>query len=221
MVKPVSRHVGGSGFTLIELLVAISILAMVAVLGWRGLDGIVRARLALNQELAQTRGMQLTFAQLQNDSARLTSAAVVANRQVLALDENRLLMIRNVYTDEQPSRVQVVQYRLQDGVLSRQESPATRDLSELDTLWQAALADRISNPAIALQSEVTLFSIRTWDAQRPGWQRNTNLAPRSGTPAAAVGAIKAILTGPTGLEVSLQLRSQPASMVKVFLLGPV
>jgi general secretion pathway protein J len=31
------------GFTLVELLVAISILAIVAVLGWRGLDGIIRA----------------------------------------------------------------------------------------------------------------------------------------------------------------------------------
>jgi len=30
-----------AGFTLIELLVAISVLAVVAVLGWRGLDGIV------------------------------------------------------------------------------------------------------------------------------------------------------------------------------------
>ena len=29
------------GFTLVELLVAISILAILAVLGWRGLDGIV------------------------------------------------------------------------------------------------------------------------------------------------------------------------------------
>jgi general secretion pathway protein J len=32
------------GLTLIELLVAISVLAFVAVLGWRGLDSIVRAR---------------------------------------------------------------------------------------------------------------------------------------------------------------------------------
>lgn len=38
-----------SGFTLIELLVAITVMAIVAVLGWRGLDGIVRARLTLNE----------------------------------------------------------------------------------------------------------------------------------------------------------------------------
>jgi general secretion pathway protein J len=40
------RSAAPRGFTLIELLVAITILAIVAVLGWRGLDGIVRARVA-------------------------------------------------------------------------------------------------------------------------------------------------------------------------------
>ena len=54
-----SRHDRGPararGFTLIELLVAISVLAIVAVLGWRGLDGIVRARVALTGNLEQTR----------------------------------------------------------------------------------------------------------------------------------------------------------------------
>ncbi|MEO8838552.1 MAG: prepilin-type N-terminal cleavage/methylation domain-containing protein [Herbaspirillum sp.] len=219
MAKSISRHSRVRGFTLIELLVAISILAMVAVLGWRGLDGIVRARLALNHELAQTRGMQLTFAQLQSDCSRLTSASVVANRQVLALDENRLIMIRNVYADDQPARVQIVLYRLRDGVLSRQESAATRDLSELDALWQAGLEDKIPNPAIALQSDVALFSMRTWDARRPGWQKNANLVPTSANP--AVAAVAAIQSGPIGLEVSLQLHSQSASMIKIFLLGPV
>ena len=52
---------GGRGFTLVELLVAISILAIVAVLGWRGLDGIVRARVALTAQMEQTRGMQLVY----------------------------------------------------------------------------------------------------------------------------------------------------------------
>ena len=53
------------GFTLVELLVAISILAIVAVLGWRGLDGIMRARGTLTDQMEVTRGMQLAFAQLQ------------------------------------------------------------------------------------------------------------------------------------------------------------
>src|SRR5260363_339284 len=39
-----NRHARAQGFTLIELLVAIAILALVAVLSWRGLDQILRAR---------------------------------------------------------------------------------------------------------------------------------------------------------------------------------
>src|SRR5579864_8219281 len=81
------------GFTLVEMIVAISILALVAVLGWRGLDGIVRARVALTAELEQTRGMQLTFAQLQSDCAQLAPATLIDTRPALAATRDRLLMI--------------------------------------------------------------------------------------------------------------------------------
>ncbi|MFL6716736.1 MAG: type II secretion system protein J, partial [Burkholderiaceae bacterium] len=52
-----SRRAGRSqrGLTLIELLIAITVLAVVAVLGWRGLDSIVRSRIALTAEMERTR----------------------------------------------------------------------------------------------------------------------------------------------------------------------
>ena len=46
------------GFTLIELMVAISILAMIAVLSWRGLDGMLRA-----QQMTQSRADQVLSVQ--------------------------------------------------------------------------------------------------------------------------------------------------------------
>src|SRR4030065_1669722 len=78
------------GFTLVELLVAISVLGFVAVLGWRGLDGIVRARIALTSDLEQTRGMQLAFAQLQSDCAHLASTSILQGRMPLAVEQERL-----------------------------------------------------------------------------------------------------------------------------------
>ncbi|MGB6056267.1 MAG: prepilin-type N-terminal cleavage/methylation domain-containing protein, partial [Burkholderiaceae bacterium] len=153
-----------AGFTLIELLVAITVLAVVAVLGWRGLDGIVRARLALNEQLTQTRGMQLAFAQLQSDCANLAAAALIPNRAALVADDNLLLLVRTVYADDQPSRLQVVAYRLRDGVLTRQESAPTRTLTELDALWQAAMDGKGATPAVALQPGLAAMTIRLWAA---------------------------------------------------------
>ena len=100
------------GLTLVELLVAISVLGFVAVLGWRGLDSIVRARIALASDLDQTRGMQLTFAQLQSDCAHLPSPSVISGRIPIAVGPGQITLVRTVYADNQPSRLQVVSYRV-------------------------------------------------------------------------------------------------------------
>jgi general secretion pathway protein J len=39
------------GFTLIEMLVAIALLAVIALLSWRGLDSTIRGRDATSQEI--------------------------------------------------------------------------------------------------------------------------------------------------------------------------
>lgn len=192
------------GFTLVELLVAISVLAIVAVLGWRGLDGIVRARVALNADLEQTRGMQLAFAQMQSDCGHIASPGNIGGRGVIIADQGRLSIVRSVFADDQPSRVQVVVYRLQDGVLSRRESMATRDLKLLDAMWLEMTADTDNNPAVVLQSGVSAVTMRTWD---------------SGTNAWRVPGAQALTT--TGLEVALRLDGRERSMIKVFFLGAV
>ena len=124
-----------AGLTLIELLIAITVLAVVAVLGWRGLDSIVRSRIALSADMERTRGVQLAFAQLERDSANIISPEMFPNRAPLVAEQQRLVLIRKVFTENQPVRLQVVTYRVRNGVLSRRESRPTRDLSELETAW--------------------------------------------------------------------------------------
>jgi general secretion pathway protein J len=204
------------GLTLVELLVAISVLGFVAVLGWRGLDGIVRARVALTNELEQTRAMQIAFAQFQSDCAHLAGPSVEPDRVPLAVGQGRLTLIRTVFADDQPQRLQVISYRLKDGVLTRQESTATRDLRELDVFWQSAENDTDTSQAVVLQNEVDALTMRLWSNGGNGWQANSGTLP----PASSVGAtVSAPL--PTGLEVTLKLRGREASMLKIFFLGAV
>lgn len=212
------RLVRHSGLTLIELLVAISILAFVAVLGWRGLDSIVRARIALTGDLEQTRGMQLTFAQLQSDCAHLAPPALLPNRVPLIIEPGRLKLIRTVFSDNQPSRLQVVTYQIKSGVLMRHESAETRDLKELDVLWQQSEIETAQ--AVVLLSEVTLLDMRLWVSG--GWHTGAEIMQLSPAenenPPPGQTAQPPLLTG---LEVSMHLKGHDAGLLKIFLLGAV
>lgn len=208
-----ARRPLSAGFTLIELLVAIGILAMVAVLGWRGLDSIVRSREVLNAQLDQSRGMQLTFAQMQSDCDHLAGANTAAGvtntllngRANLSAEQDRLILVRLAASELEPQQLQVVTYRLLGGVLTRRESNGTRDLAVLDTLWQAARDDTDTSGAdVALMRGVQSMVMRGWS--NGAWNVLT------------AGAT--ISTQVPGLEVTLQMPGQDAGLSKVFLLGP-
>jgi general secretion pathway protein J len=191
------------GFTLIELLVAISILAIVAVLGWRGLDGIIRSRGALTAQMEQTRGLQLAFAQLQNDCENLATSTLLHGRAYLQAENDRITMVRLVLAENEPSRLEVVSYRVRDGQLTRRESIATRDLQQLDALWQAAVTDADTVPGVALQTGVQGMTMRYWMAS--GWT--------------AAASVSTASNNPSGMEVALSVEGQQIPMVKSFLLG--
>jgi len=197
------------GFTLVELLVAISILAIVAVLGWRGLDGIVRARATLTQQMETTRGMQLAFAQMESDAEHLAvNRELLQNRPYLVADNTRMALVRIVYADFEPARLQVVSYRIENGTLTRRESLATRDLAQIDLFWKAALSDNDPNPAVRLQTGIASMNVQIF----------LNGLWIVATPPTATNAPKGVIPG---LQVSLQADGMEKPMVKSFLLGGV
>jgi general secretion pathway protein J len=203
------------GFTLVELLVAISILAIVAVLGWRGLDSIVRARVALTEQMETTRGMQLAFAQMQSDFEHVAGTEIVDKRPYLLTGDDRITLVRTVFNENEPARLQVVSYRVVNGTLVRRESAPTRDLAQLDMLWNAAVTDADTTAPVALQPGVTAMAVQTW--QNNGWRQGTAPLPGAGsTPANA--AVTAALA-PRGLQVALRANGATAPMTKSFLLG--
>ena len=56
-----------SGFTLIELLVAISVMALLAILSWRGLDGMGRAQSQIQARADEVLTLQASLAQWKTD----------------------------------------------------------------------------------------------------------------------------------------------------------
>jgi general secretion pathway protein J len=220
-------HSPARGFTLVELLVAISILAIVAVLGWRGLDGIVRARVALTQQMETTRGMQLAFAQMQSDCEHIAQRDVVDQRPYLLIGADRFTLVREVFTENQPSRLQVVAYRIVNGTLMRRESQPVRDLVQLDALWQAVTSDGDTNPSVGLQTGVTGMQVATW--VNSSWRQGgvdpgantagTGQAPVQPTPQQPDQGAAQVNNEPTGLQVALQSQNLQQPMIKSFLLG--
>jgi general secretion pathway protein J len=199
------------GFTLVELLVAISILAIVAVLGWRGLDSIMRARSSLTTQMEVTRGMQLAFAQLQSDCEHITRPDVLNGRPYLLIGNDRITMVREVFMENQPSRLQVVAYRIVNGILVRRESNVTRDLAELDALWQASTSDTDTGGAVALQGGVAGMQVLVW--QNEGWRQAVTTINTTAQNATGVSQEA------TGLQVALQQQGQQVPLSKFFLIG--
>lgn len=220
MMAPILSPRRARGFTLVELLVAITVLAIVAVLGWRGLDGIIRSRQALTEQMEQTRGIQLAFAQMQSDMEQRATRKPLRNRETLAADADRMIFVRTVLAESEPSRLQVVTYRIRDGVLTRRESRPTRDLAQLDALWAAAVSDTDNAPSVALQSGVDSMAVRGW--RDSAWQPVQGVQGGTGSTSGTGGEGGASSAGVDdfdGLELTMQLRGQSAPLVKVFLMG--
>ncbi len=194
------------GFTLVELLVAISILAMVAVLGWRGLDGIVRARVALTEQMETTRGMQLAFAQMQSDCEHIAGQDIMDQRPYLLIGTDRLTLVRLVATENEPTRLQVVAYRVANGTLTRRESIATRDLTQLDAIWQSVTSDDDQGRPVVLQAGVTGMQVLLW--QNKQWRSQLQTQAQVG-----------LALPPTGVQVALTVQRQDTPMTKSFLMG--
>ncbi len=79
------------GFTLIELLVAIGLLALMAALSWRGLDGMTRSQAQMRQHSDEVYALQAGLAQW---GADLDALALQPNTQSLDWDGRALRILR-------------------------------------------------------------------------------------------------------------------------------
>src|ERR1700733_3139512 len=101
------------GFTLIEMLVAITILAVIAILSWRGLDQIMRGRTTITNAMEDERVVAQLFDQMRID-ARQAATDDEAGQAAVAIGGNALQIVRGVYAQGVAPRLQVMRYRLID-----------------------------------------------------------------------------------------------------------
>ncbi|WP_175840238.1 PulJ/GspJ family protein [Burkholderia arboris] len=144
------------GFTLIEMLVAIALLAVIALLSWRGLDATIRGRDDIASNLAQTRLLGRYFSQLQFDLTNLVTPDEVFGPP-LRIRPNDLVMVRHLGVGGGPAQMQVVRYQLKGRELVRSASQPLASLADVEDALQhmdAFTRVVVSNDARTMQLSV-------------------------------------------------------------------
>lgn len=119
-----------AGFTLIEVLVASAILALMALISWRGLDGMSKAQVALQTRSDANQTWQVGLAQWRTD---LDNMVTLQNTPALDWD-GRVLRITRQHSQDPQAGMQVVAWTLGNGQWTRWQSA---QLTQRDAWAQA------------------------------------------------------------------------------------
>ena len=149
-----------AGFTLIEVLVASAILSLMALLSWRGLDGMSRAQTALQERSNAAQTLQVGLAQWRTD---LDSMVVQPNTPALDWD-GRVLRITRQHLQDPQAGVQVVAWTLANGQWTRWQSAPLTQADAWAQAWKNAQvwsesAGRLNTNT---SSEVLIHPVRDW-----------------------------------------------------------
>jgi general secretion pathway protein J len=175
------------GFTLLELLVAVSILALISVIAWRGLSALTATRDRLEPQNDEVRALLAGFGQMDRDLAQVpANAALFALPapavRVVAIDGHASLQLLRLVDSPDGTRasaVQTVIYVVSDGALERRTTAPQH-------FYAAGAPDRLET--LRLVPGVDDMQIRVWRTN-VGWISPAGDADTANT---------------VGVEVSLQ-----------------
>jgi len=152
------------GFTLIELLIAITLMAVMAGLGWRGLDGLMRSRDINQTRLDQTAVLQTVLAQWRSDLDHMTAVPSISEAG-LAWDGQTLRITRRASTplaDGGEAGLWVVAWTRRDGRWWRWQSPALENRRSLLEAWARAERWGKNTGADDQNFETPLVAVDQW-----------------------------------------------------------
>ncbi|CAJ0708595.1 hypothetical protein LMG19089_04707 [Ralstonia edaphis] len=185
-----SSNRSARGFTLLELLVAITLLAILAVIAWRGLDSMTRTHEALAQRDERIEALKTAYAQFDADCTQLADPNTLS-RSPVEVDANRVLMVRDRRDDGQPPAWQVVLYRIVDGRLERLQTQPITNRGDLRNAMDNLRQGGVGNARYLLAANVDSISARAW-IEPGGWMDNTGALSAALFPA---GSNTTTLTG--------------------------
>ncbi|HTI16414.1 MAG TPA: prepilin-type N-terminal cleavage/methylation domain-containing protein [Trinickia sp.] len=209
------------GFTLIELMVAITIMAVIAVLSWRGLEQVVRARQTISHAMEDERVFAQFFDQVRIDAREAVTDDEVGQSAV-SISGSMLQIVRRFGMSGEPPRLQVVRYQVSDGLVTRYASPPIATPDELNRALSSSSGSGDWS-AVPLIGGVGAINARLF-VPRTGWTtqmdevaaeiaRNANNLK---TPQFATAPIDRAVKG---LEVSIGAPSLHAPITRAFLVG--
>lgn len=206
------------GFTLVEMLVAIAIMALMAVLSWRGLDGMSRAQQQLQSRADDALTLQVGLAQWRTDLD-----AMVRLQGTPALDwDGRVLRITRQHPQSELASVQVVAWTLRSdganpGHWVRWQSAALNQRASWTEAWRRAQTwgqtssaeDRLNEVDVRALAQWQLFFHRGGAWSNPLSSEGTPQTAASGTGNTALGTppdgIRLVLDLPAGQSLSGKL----------------
>jgi general secretion pathway protein J len=208
-----------AGFTLVELLVALFAMALLAVMSWRGLDGMARA-----QEQTQARADDVLTLQVGLAQWAADLDALIQLPQTSALDWNgRVLRITRRSSGAPGEGVVVAAWSRRDvegrGTWLRWESPPATTREQLERAWQQADTWSQSPGEEERRREVAVTPLAQWEIfyfRGGAWSHPLSsdaTAAAPALPASAPGApalplavlpdgVRLVLTLPPGPSIS-------------------
>ena len=163
--KPSNASFKQSGFTLVELLVGLALMAVLAVLSWRGLDTMMRTRDSTQARIDSVAAAQMGLSQWRADLLAMQTLPGVLGGSSLSWDGRVMRLLRRSSTplpQGQDAGLQVTAWTVRDGQWRRWQSADLRNRAQIDQAWSEA-AQWGQNPSSqALQQEAKLMPAGSW-----------------------------------------------------------